>query len=662
MKKFFILMLLTVHSVSAWCYIPDYIVDENDIQYYVISKNDETKTGTVSIYDGGRVLWLNWEIVHRDVAGDIVIPATISYIEDDDFGHESTTWTFSVIRIDDYAFEGNAYITSIILPNTIESIGVECFKGCDKLTSVILNEGLKSISVGAFSYSGITTLTIPASVDNIKGYICDHCQNLGSLVVSSANPKYDSRNNCFAIIETATNTMKNACDNTYIPEGIFKIDYKAFYGCQLLTSLHIPASVRDIDQSAFCDCYTLTNITVDENNPVYDSRNNCNAIIVSANDSLIVGCASTVIPEDVKTIGVAFNGCPALTSISIPREVKRICQGINSYSDDLYGNRIYYGNFNCRNLRKVVMNSNTPPFVSYGAFSAVSMYDNESKLVALSYSNAVYDEGALYVPRGTTKKYRAVEGWNRFNNIIEKDLEPILNSGKIDYSEYIISIDDLGYIEDPEERQQLIDELEAMEYNYYVTSFNDVIHYNGKLLNRDGSITINKSLDESKIEAFVGLSMDNDMWVSDYNGMVFKLKGGNGSLVLMAETLGNRTLNVKIGDQEPIIKELGFKQRVEVPYHSNTEAYVYIYADKLSQSGAKGMKQEESGENQVKIYSIEWEFNDSPTGVERIEELSPKSKNVVGGFLLDGRKTLSESRGISIVRSSDGSYRKVVKK
>ena len=104
-----------------------------------------------------------------------------------------------------------------------------------------------------------------------------------------------------------------------------------------LTSVTIPNSVTSISSEAFNNCYNLTSIKVEDGNPYYDSRNNCNAIIDN-NNQLIVGCKNTVIPNSVTSIGhYAFWGCTGLTSITIPNNVTSIghyafsnCSGLTS--------------------------------------------------------------------------------------------------------------------------------------------------------------------------------------------------------------------------------------------------------------------------------------------------------------------------------------------
>lgn len=122
-----------------------------------------------------------------------------------------------------------------------------------------------------------------------------------------------------------------------------EIDYKAFFNCENIKSIIIPAEIKKIALKAFSGCSKLSNITVNSNNPIYDSRDNCNAIIHTKTDKLIIGCKDTVVPDSIKIIGpYSFESCSGLTTISIPSSL------------EITSSFAYY---NCNNITKVIINN-----------------------------------------------------------------------------------------------------------------------------------------------------------------------------------------------------------------------------------------------------------------------------------------------------------------
>ena len=212
------------------------------------------------------------------------------------------------------------------IPDDVKIIGAYAFCGCSDLKSIEIPDNVLEIQVAAFDdCSNLTAIHIPANVDTIALGVFMGCSNLNSITIDSANRSYESPGNANAIIDKATMILLEGCNNTVIPEGVKRIWDNAFIGRAHLKSITIPASVRYIGRDSFSDCESLEEIKVDADNATFDSRNNCNAIIESATNTLVAGCGKTVIPEGIETIGdSAFASVNTLTHVTIPKSVTEI--------------------------------------------------------------------------------------------------------------------------------------------------------------------------------------------------------------------------------------------------------------------------------------------------------------------------------------------------
>lgn len=204
---------------------------------------------------------------------------------------------------------GNNYLGEVVIPEKftykgveypVESIGEKAFYP-SRLTSVTIPNSVKSIGNYAFYYcDGLTSVTIPNSVTSIGERAFSGCTSLSAVTVDAANNKYDSRDNCNAIIETSTNTLIAGCMTTTIPSSVTRIGNGAFNGYTGLTSITIPNSVTSIGDSAFGGCSALSSITIP------------NSVTSIGNGAFgrCSGLSSITIPNSVTVIGnSAFSGC-----------------------------------------------------------------------------------------------------------------------------------------------------------------------------------------------------------------------------------------------------------------------------------------------------------------------------------------------------------------
>ena len=344
-------------------------------------------------------------------AGHVTIPETVTYNDT----------TYCVTAIGTHAFYYCNRLTGVTIPNSVTVIRGTAFFSCSGLTSIKIPSSVTYIAGQAFTYcDGLMSLTIPSSVTYIGFRAFEACSALTSITVESGNPKYDSRDHCNAIIETASNTLMFGCKNTMIPNTITTIgdnafnrcydlteitipnsvtyiSTNAFKACRSLASVTIPKSVISIGSSAFVACNSLASITVESGNPKYDSRGGCNAIIETASNTLVVGCKNTVIPNSVTCIDSdAFSQCFGLTRISIPASITCIRN---------------WAFFDCSYLRDMYCHITDP--------SSVLIEGNYT-----FYSNSGYSGRTLHVPQGSAVAYQADSRWYPyFEKIVEIDAD-----------------------------------------------------------------------------------------------------------------------------------------------------------------------------------------------------------------------------------------------
>ena len=373
---FLLTLLLSMVGVKTFAYDVE-VANEDGVTIYYDWTNDHTELSVTGVDSG-------------TYSGDVMIPENVTY-----GGNR-----YSVTSIGDCAFYGCSGLTSVTIPTSVTTIGSYVFYSC----------------------SGLTLVAIPSSVTSIGDYAFSGCSDLTSITVNEGNSKYDSRNNCNAIVETATNKLIAGCKTSIIPNTVTSIGDGAFFGCSGLTSMTIPSSVTSIGSSAFKYCSGLTSVTIPFS--VTSIRNyvfwECSGLtsldipssVTSIGNNAFDGCSgltSLDIPSSVTSIGVyAFSGCSGLTSVTIPSSVTTIVYGV------------FYG---CSGLISVTIPSSVTS-IGDRAFDGCSGLTSvtvgmETPLSIDSYTFSNRQNATLYVPLGSKTAYEAADYWKEFKNIIE---------------------------------------------------------------------------------------------------------------------------------------------------------------------------------------------------------------------------------------------------
>lgn len=299
-----------------------------------------------------------------------------------------------------YSFENCLSLTTIELPQKLTSIGPSAFSGCSALTSIHFPDSLASIGGRAFyGCSKLNLKELPTNLVSIGDYAFSAC-TIDSVSVREG-------------MELSSTPFTNCTINAVSVHT--KVFGYWFSNNTSIKKVYIGKEVEKIGSASYLSstlygCSGIEMIKVDTANIIFDSREDCNSIIKTATNYLIVGCKTSIIPKSITSIGgSAFKGCTGLTSIELPASLTSIggsafygCTGLTSIELPASLKSIETSAFsNCTNIQNVVSHIRKPFRIS--AFPA-----------------EVLSTATLTIPYGRTVLYRSVSGWN-FQTIKEME-------------------------------------------------------------------------------------------------------------------------------------------------------------------------------------------------------------------------------------------------
>lgn len=340
----------------------------------------------------------------------LTIPNTVTSIGEGAFFDCSTLRTASLSNpegssaltsIGVRAFRGCSAMNSINFTQYPTVIGEEAFSQCNSLTSIQLNDNLTSIQPYTFSEcSSLTTINIPNSVTSIGEDGFSGCENLSiDLILPEGLTTVGNRG------FSGLGKVKMLS----LPNSLTTVGAEAFKGLQSIKTLYIPSGLTSIGEQAFVGLSNAVSIVVSGDNPKYDSRNNCNAIIKTETGQLLAGCRNTIIPDGVTSLERAALAWMPFTIFVVPNTVEEIKEGAFSW---------------CVDVKTIVLGSG---ITDIGQAIHYHYCPNDVYCYAIEVpatnGNAFYwgggsSGGTLHVPEESIDEYRKTAPWSEFSTIV----------------------------------------------------------------------------------------------------------------------------------------------------------------------------------------------------------------------------------------------------
>ena len=286
--------------------------------------------------------------------------------------------TYTLTNIDNQAFV-TIDCNNITIPNTVKRIGRQAFQK-SYINGITIGDSVEVVGFGAFNESEVREIHFPKSVKEIGAFALLNTPELTSITVEEGNLVYDSREDCNALIHTATNRLIAGSGNTIIPTSVTAIADSAFYGNQRLKEITIPSNISRIGHYTFMGCGQLTNVTFSE------SLKLIGACAFTGNINL----TSVVIPNSVDSIyPLAFLWCEKLQKVTLG-------SGLKYMGDGAFG----YNPLTSSAMDSVICYATTPPQMEAACFEGN------------------YDRATLLVPQASLELYKNDPNWSQFYKIV----------------------------------------------------------------------------------------------------------------------------------------------------------------------------------------------------------------------------------------------------
>jgi len=582
----------------------------------------------------------------------------------------------NVVEIGSSAFSGCEKLATVTMGDKVKKIGAEAFSGCTSLENVTISSNIEEIGRDAFAsvyYYGTVMSDIPwvAKQPNEGGvlYISKvaykHLDgtdlNIKEGTVSLADGFVNAKGlNSITLPSTlrilGRECFKNAALSSIdLPESLEKIGEGAFAavdgGSSKLRRITIPKNVKIIESGAFYGT-PLVRVYYNAADANYkdvehtDGRFSYERIFPESVTRVIIGEGVKSIPNGL------FYDCKNIARVEMPSTVERI-------GDDAFGN--------CSSLSRIDLPSSLKYLGSY-AFGGSGLTKVDSYLTEpLDFSSMMYD-GQLTKNDAQWEPGLAINGtkgwYGPFKGTIYSDYSidaegnitwsntyfehygtklPLLrvpNGSLADYQSHSLWAGTFEKIEqfDGASSAEAVEETTAVTVSNEVTEETDLSStmlgsifvtldtedsgdgYNAS----EGCLVINSTVSDEQLAAATADGADDLTVKNQFNGLIFEVPAGKGTISIDCQTLGQNAIYVKIGSNEPEKVETATKQTKTIPYDVVETTRIYVYAamsdagTKAAPSRAIGTKPRRAAyanDDAVKIYGLNINVDENLSGI-----------------------------------------------
>lgn len=485
----------------------------------------------------------------------------------------------STLRIiGEQAFNGIP-ASSLTLPESLEKIGTSAFANCTNLRRATIPASVKYIGWGAFFYTGLIRVYYNAVDANNE----------------------DAEDNGYDI-------FPESLARVIIGEGVKSIPNSLFRGCKNITRVEMPSTVESIGDYAFNGCSSLSHIDL---------------------------------PSSLKEIGeYAFNGCALQSVTSYMKEPFVLGEASVQEGEterlgwiDENGNITWYqstgGNvvwdpnagYEWLPYYYVSASSDTP----FGDFS----YSYERGNTEDEAANKKAAVPLLKVPNGTLDAYLADPSWAVTFYTIEQfdgasSTEAVEETTSVTVSNEVTEDTDLS---------------STMLGNIFVTL--DTEDSGDGYNVSEGCLVINSTVSDEQLAAATADDADDLTVKNHFNGLIFEVPAGKGSVIIDCQTLGQQAVYVKIGSSDARQLNAANRQQLSIPYDVAETTRIYVYAAKGSAPVAsQSARAAYPNDNAVKLYGLTINVDENLSGISA--PVTTDRPTTDTWYTLDGRRLVSK--------------------